>query len=366
LPPDASALDKPLTLIADPDIDPNGAVPRYRHRVVLAASPEGLWLAGTGVLRRYASREAGRPWVAAESLPLPRHVTASSSGLRVWNFEAQRIEDRGTGHVVLTVAPESPGKTRLHWLTLSPDGPGPHHWQESWFRFAHPQTLLAAVPFLLDGRPALAAWTMRADRISIFAKPPTWIFRQQRDRTRSGKQAVMKIVSSKLERRQAHPVAMDLTGDGRDDLLLIYRDGNKERFDLFAAEEDGHFRSKPGVTEFPLGKEESIKALIFPQEPAPGGETSRGKRNRLLMLTTRRAIECTVSPSPPAGKRIFNARTCRQTRLDLWGKEEAPSAIHYRWLEREDSHFIDCLILGYEKTGQTLLRLLSFEESQPE
>lgn len=364
LPPVASALDRPL--IVDPDIDPSGAIPRHRHPVVLAASPEGLWIAGTGALRRYAPGGAGTPWTLVESLSLARHVTSSGSELRVWNFEPRRIEERGTGRLMLTVAPEAPGKTRLHWLTLSPEGPGPHRWQESWFRFTHPQTLLAAIPFFLDGRPALAAWTMRSDRISLFAKPPMWVFRQQQDRTRSGKQAAVKIVSSKLERRQAHPVSMDLTGNGRDDLLLIYRDGSKQRFDVFTANKDGGFRDKPGATRFPLEKEESLRALTFTRRPDPSGEPSRGEVDGLLMLTTRRAIECPVSLSPPKGKRLFEARACRKTRLDLWEKEKKPSHVSYHWLKQKDRRFPDCLIAGYEKTGRTLLRLLSFEEDQPE
>ncbi|MEM7480908.1 MAG: hypothetical protein AAF481_07015 [Acidobacteriota bacterium] len=180
---------------------------------LLAGGGPDLPLATAGRLR---IERAGR---IVDERALPSRARRSATGIVLSSPPVQRLPD---GRWI--VGPEAHGDLRLRSLVLPAAGDAGNR-VEAWSRFRGPETVATARYTLLDGAPALIATTFRADKLGIFERQKLRIFHLGTDRTREGGGPQFETIteSRRWQRAEAHLV--ELTGDDRQDLLLIHAKG---------------------------------------------------------------------------------------------------------------------------------------------
>jgi hypothetical protein len=129
--------------------------------------------------------------------------------------------------MVFATDPEALGRRRLRTFLLDPDGPAESRAVESWAMFPEPERVVDTAFAMLQGSPALIVTTTSADKLDLFGEKALRVYPLGGERTRAGDAPIFATTTGINLWQQAHPVIVDLDGDGRDDLVLAYWKGLK-------------------------------------------------------------------------------------------------------------------------------------------
>ncbi len=209
-----------------------------------------------GRLRQYS----GTPLTLTRDISLPVQARRKSRRLELWSPAVRRVPG---DELLFATDPQATDKFRLRTLLIDPnqtasesataDGETEDPWQESWSRFDAPEDVNHFRYTRIDGQLALIVATTRGDKLGIFEKLKVRVFLLQPDRTRAGRRPVASFETVTRNWYAVKPRILDLTGDGKDDLLLIQPDGlgaGKLKVELYPGRGGGRFETRSKVTKF--------------------------------------------------------------------------------------------------------------------
>ncbi|MEL7059403.1 MAG: VCBS repeat-containing protein [Acidobacteriota bacterium] len=268
----------------------------------LAVVGDDLWLGREGAIERLRQGSSGEAAVDRQPLfeqPGLRLALLESGGLlpmanrptqllipKVGALQAFRLDDgmlRASGRSTLPttarrtrqgVVLESPAITRLadgaliagpresgrsrvlsHLIpppTAETDAPADDLFvrqpAETWSRLPGPEEIVWSRYASFDGRPALIAATVEADRFSIFADLRLRVLPLRADRTRAGAPPALAADTDAGRFFSPEAVVADFDADGDDDLVFLYSEGLRGGdlvLELYPARGDGWAFERP-------------------------------------------------------------------------------------------------------------------------
>jgi hypothetical protein len=202
---------------------------------------------------RFYGRGSEGGWSLASEIPLPLSVSVRGGGLRLSSDPLRTVAGTDEGHALFAVGPDRQGSQRLRTILIDPSAAPGAARVDAWSRLPDPELPLESAYLLLDGHPALVAVTRPADKLSFFGEKLVRLFLlDERDRSRTGGAPLFAVESGANLWQRVVPVTGDVTGDGREDLVLAYWKGLRESrlvLDAYARQQDGTFRAAPRTTE---------------------------------------------------------------------------------------------------------------------
>ncbi len=243
----------PGETIEQREIDPSGFLPR-RPRIPLYDDGDTLWITGLGALHHLVRDRATGRWDRSEGLETRLTLGKTGHSLNLSSRNPMPFDPHLAAPPLVMEWPDALGKERLR-VTLHRLGEaGIPESSDLWLRFSGPETLLGSYPFLVDGEPALAVWASLADKLRLRYRPRLHVFPATGDRTRAGHLPTMSTDDVGEARwRLPRPRPVDVNGDGKQDLLLLYVDGKNYRVDAFLQQDDLRFKPSAKVTKIDLG-----------------------------------------------------------------------------------------------------------------
>jgi hypothetical protein len=309
--------------LGSPDADLSGSQPRVladRPGLDLRAQPggrplappagrTGLEIAEPGKLRLWTPAPGGAPRLkitAAYDLPL--RAAREAAGLRLLSPPVHALRRAGGAAPPLyLVGPEAAGR-RLRSVLLDP---GNAARGEAWSRLPGAEEASATWYVLLDGRPALLAAAVSADRVAILERQRLRLFQLAGDRTRAGALPSLAVPTSSRRWQPIEPLVTDWEGDGRDDLLVFQMDGLRDGelvAELFAGLGNGRLQAKPRRQQLGGG----VKAEFWVY-----GEDWTGDRLPDLLVVAERKLLLFAGAARgrQSGRTLFEARPRRTVPL---------------------------------------------------
>jgi hypothetical protein len=207
-----------------------------------------------GGVRFYGPRDQGRSWDLLQEAALPMEAQLKEGSLRVESPRVRVAGRRPDGRILFASGPEAYGKQRLRSLLIDPMASGEARRVECWSLLPGLEEVIEAQYLLLEGRPALLVTTRSARKLSLFGEKMLRLFRlDESDRSRTGGTPLLAVDSHMNLWQSMRPVARDVDGDGREDLVIGYWKGLKDSrvvLDAYMRKEDGSFDRSPVTTDF--------------------------------------------------------------------------------------------------------------------
>lgn len=201
----------------------------------------GVLAGGVGTVRLY--RPNGGSLAPAIERNLPSRATRERWGIRLTTPRVRAVEGDGS---LLAAGPEANGKQRLRSLLI---GTAPEDsTAEAWSLLPGPEEVDTSWYVKIGGRPALIVTTNSADKIGIFESKKLRVFPLAADRTRAGRRPLLAAQTTSHRWFPVSPVVADLDRDGKDDLVVLQRDGmggGEIIAETFFGRSDGRFET-PG------------------------------------------------------------------------------------------------------------------------
>ncbi|MDX1390675.1 MAG: hypothetical protein R3344_15910, partial [Acidobacteriota bacterium] len=223
----------------------------------IARSAGRLCLARAGSLRCYGYLEDGQGFGLTREVRLPVKATQHRTSLSVRSPEVQVANADSGSPAIFFTGPETYGVKRLRTFRIDPDGTREDNEAERWCRFPETEEMLDHDFLTFDGEPALIVATRRADKLALFGEKFIRVYLPEPDRTRRGKPPVFEVESRMNLWQPATFMSLDVTGDGREDLVTGYWKGLKDDrvvLDVYARTPDGGFSPKVRSTGFDVEK----------------------------------------------------------------------------------------------------------------
>jgi hypothetical protein len=219
-------------------------------------APSRLHVFEAGGVTSFGPRD-GVGFAALGSMPLPVLVRAGSRSAWVHTRPYVPVGRSASGGDLLAADPEPVGDDRLRVWLAEPETTGAEA-VACWARLPGPERTVDSDFIVLDGKPALVATTMRADKMEFFGEKRLRVFRLEPDRTRTG---IAPFLAAETGANLWQPVqarVADVDGDGRDDLVLAYWKGLKDEkveFEIWSRDAEGRWPPKPvsGSVDVPEG-----------------------------------------------------------------------------------------------------------------
>ena len=198
----------------------------------------GVLAGGVGTVRLY--RPNGGGLVPAVERNLPARASRERWGIRLTTPRVRAVQGDGS---LLAAGPEANGKQRLRSLLI-----GRESTTEVWSLLPGPEEVDASWYVKIGGRTALIVTTHSADKIGIFESKKLRVFPLTADRTRAGRRPLLATQTTSHRWFPVSPVVADLDRDGKDDLVVLQRDGmggGEIIAETFFGRSDGRFET-PG------------------------------------------------------------------------------------------------------------------------
>ncbi len=199
-----------------------------------------------GRLNRYAESADGLKLLGGVDLPVL--ARRQSRGFELWSPVVVAVDpgaETPTG--LWATRTEALGAQRLRALLIRPDAAEDERIQENWFRFEAPEDVEQHRWVQVDGRPALIVATTPGDKLGIFQKLKLRVFYTGADRTRAGRRPTLAVQTVSRRWYAVDPSIHEVTGDGKDDLVLIQQEGmggNDLVIDVFPGKGTGRFEDR--------------------------------------------------------------------------------------------------------------------------
>ncbi len=218
----AGWLSTPRRLLEEPTFSLREA----RNRAASPASGtevlSGIPVSVLGRLRVYRPDGSGGLTASSESI-LPVRAARERSGLRLTSPRTRMIADSAGGAPLYAAGPERAGKQRLRTLLIDPASAEPP--VETWALLPAPEDVEGVWMTRIDGRPSMIVTTYQADKLGIFEKAKLRVFPLVADRTRGGRKPSLAVQTVSRRWAALEPVIHDVDADGKDDLVLIQKEG---------------------------------------------------------------------------------------------------------------------------------------------
>lgn len=339
------------TVIEQGEIEPAGFLPRHSH-IPLYDSGKSIWLGGQGALHHLKRDPGSNTWNRAEDLKTRISLDKSGYSLTITSRIPMPFDPDLAAPAILAEWPDSIGKQRLRVTLHELDDEGASS-RDLWLRFSGPETLLHSYPVLIDDKPVLAVWTSLADKVRLHYRPRLHLFPITEDRTRAGRlpTATMDDVGE-ARWRLPRPVPHDANGDGKQDLLLLYRDGKRYRVDAFLQQDDLRFNPSAAVTKIDLGEVPEGIVTGFLAEDLTGdglGDLVIITRGELLLVPGR--------PASRKGSRLFEKQP--STRIAM-GSEDAELTLDTRQVDLDGDGRSEFIFTRWNPKTRTMhLRIIA-------
>lgn len=197
-------------------------------RKALAGSPGAprlLPMVAVGKLSLFRLQENGDLHRTRE-LAIPVTAKRQARSLLLTSPPVTEMPRTGEEFPLFLVGPEPQGDRRLRTLFLDPaNNDGESQVVEAWSRLPGPEEVDQSWYAWLDDRPVLLVTTLRSDKLGLFEKQKLRLFRLAPDRTRAGLRPTLEVLTASRRWFQIEPQILDITGDGRDDLVVIQPEG---------------------------------------------------------------------------------------------------------------------------------------------
>lgn len=226
------------------------------------ANPALVSIAALGSLRTYGG-DADGAFALRSTVDLPLLAKRESHGLELSSPTVQKL-DAGAGVDLLVVDPEPRGSERLRSFVIRLGAVEQERRQEAWLKLPGAERVLETSFLVLDGRPALVVTTMPAAKLSFFGEKLLRVFFLEGDRTRAGKAPLVALQTNANLWQALRVVAIDVSGDGKQDLVLGYWKGLKDDtlvLDAYLRRPDGTFERNPRSTQFDV--ENANRAILL-------------------------------------------------------------------------------------------------------
>jgi hypothetical protein len=211
-----------------------------------------------GRLVLYGPREGGVEWAALARVELPLMGRAGSDGLVVRNPVPSFVGLDEHGVMQYATWPEELGKQRLKTVRIELDSSTEgSSATECWSRLPEPEEVLERHFLMIDGQPMLLVATKPANKLNLFGEKRLRLYALAPDRSRLGHPPVFAAQSRMNLWQDGTPMMLDVTGDGREDLVLGYWKGLKDDrivLDAYPRLPDGWFDDTPQTTAFDVKK----------------------------------------------------------------------------------------------------------------
>ena len=246
----------PDLLMTDPAILEKGSAhlePRWMRRPGVGATTT-IPIPFLGGVRFYGPTAEGRSWDQLLEAPLTLEAERSSGGLKLSSPKVQMVGRRHDGAILFASGPQTDGGRRLRTMFFEPAAQGGSRETEVWSDLPGFEAVIESRYLTLDGRPALVVTTRPSDKLSLFGEKMLRVFLlDETDRSRNGVAPIFAVDSHMNLWQAMTPVARDVDGDGREDLVLGYWKGLKDSrvmLDVHLRREDGSFSRSPVTTDF--------------------------------------------------------------------------------------------------------------------
>ncbi len=223
----------------------------------VAKSAGRLCLAGAGALRCYGYLEDGRGYGLTNEIRLPVNATLRRTSLSVRSPSVQVANPNGDGPPIFFTGPEAFGVKRLRTFRIELEDSPENNEVERWCSFPETEEMLDHAFRSFDGQPALVVGTRRADKLAFFGEKFIRVYFPEPDRTRRGRPPAFAVQSRMNLWQPAQFMSLDVTADGRDDLVVGYWKGLKDDrvvLDVYARTPEGGFSPKVRSTGFDVEK----------------------------------------------------------------------------------------------------------------
>jgi hypothetical protein len=244
---DASGSPPPwVHLLAEKHYDPRARP----GRLLRGPTASGTLYASAevGAVTVYRLGGAGQGAAEVARYPLPVRVTSTDVGLYLTSEAVRWIERPGAAPLVVS-GPEEQGRQRLRTILvdplLPPEADGAV--EEAWSMLPAAERVEQSWYAWIGKRPVLIVAAQSADKMGLFEKKRLRVFPLRADRTRSGKRAVLDVVTENLRWYPMRVEVGDFDGDGLEDLATIQSKGlggGKLHLEAFLSTPAGRFQPR--------------------------------------------------------------------------------------------------------------------------
>jgi hypothetical protein len=210
-------------------------------------------LVSAGFLRCYGPSEDGNRYVSLGEAPLPIKATQQRFSLSVRSPAVRAAGTWTDGPVKFATVPEPFGSKRIRTYLLDPEAPDDERGVECWGSFPGSEELMEHGFVLFDDGLALVVATRNADKLALFGEKRIRLYYPKPDRTRRGHPPEFAVESRINLWQPAQFMSLDVTADGREDLVVAYWKGLRDDrvvLDVYPRTADGGFSQKVGTTGF--------------------------------------------------------------------------------------------------------------------
>lgn len=221
-----------------------------------------LLIGGVGKLYHF-DRTPEMGWGLRATTSLPTDVRQGAFGLLLTTPALERVGQRADGHTLYALAPQVVHQQRLRVTLIDPQAPAAQQIQEIWLRLPSREKLHES-HYLFDGTSVwLAVTTTPAGDASLLREKLLRLYRVEGEKTRGGTAAAIALESKMNLWQNASFSFVDVTGDGRRDLVVGYWKGlidDTVALDVYVTKEDGTVYRAPRQTRFDV--EEGDRSLL--------------------------------------------------------------------------------------------------------
>jgi len=232
-----------------------------------ALATEGFFpLASLDGLRIYGPlrEHAGLGLRSSRDLALEARLARSS--LILEGSPVRPVGRSSDGRLWLASGPSGGPGRRLRTLLFDALDGGESGAAEIWSRLPEPEHVMESFFLIFDGRPALLVTTRSAEKLKLFAEKRLRLFLLEgADRSRAGSPPLLSVDSNANLWQGIFPAVADVSGDGLEDLVLVYWKGLKESsvvLEAWLRAPGGGFESSPATTRFDV-EEASRDSLAY-------------------------------------------------------------------------------------------------------
>ncbi len=287
-------------LIESPGIDPNGGLPRTGTARSRAIDGGGLWIDEGDALAIFARSENGSPWRRRHRVSLPADAIYRKGEILIFHPHPQVIRNEHGKPVAVSIFSASGRTQRAPWHLLALDGSRKPRLEQTWLAFAGPKMLIGSQTLLLGGRPAIVVTTLTSDRVRFDPPAQLSLFTFEANRSRAGLKPTLSIEG--LDSDEAHSArahALDVDGDGSDDLVIGFAAGKRFELRIYLGDGRGAVAPRPLRRRLKVDARAPIGSVRFVRD-------ARGRWTHTLLRSPEREWVC-----PPAGREIVDLDHCR-------------------------------------------------------